>query len=99
MAWSSVVLDEMERPWCISLWKCINARLVAWTSAGDKKPKGARHLCKLYEANFVGRSECADPALVTDRELDALISETWKKEKATGKLGSDDQREVGPVVV
>jgi hypothetical protein len=99
MAWSSAVLGQMERPWCISLWKCINARSVAWTSEVDRKPKGAQHLCQLYQANLALRLECADSALVTERELDALISEAWEKEKAAGKLSSGDHREVDRLLV
>lgn len=99
LAWSSAVLGRMERPWFISLWNCINARSAAWTSEVDRKPKGAQHLCQLYQANLAIRLECADSVLSTDRELEATINEAWEKEKAASKLTSGDHREVDRLLV
>ncbi|KAG0581645.1 hypothetical protein KC19_4G268400 [Ceratodon purpureus] len=99
MAWSSAVLGQMDRPWFISLWKCINARSMAWTSELDRKPKGAQHLCQLYQANLALRLECPDSLLVTERELDAMIHEAWEKEKAASKLSSGDHKEVDRLLV
>lgn len=97
MAWSSAVLGRMERPWFITLWNCINARSVAWTS--DRKLKGAQHLCQLYQANLAIGLECANSALTTERALEAMINEAWEEEKAASKLSSGDHREVDRLLV
>lgn len=97
MAWSSAVLGQMERPWFISLWNCINARSMVWTS---EKSKGAQHLCQLYQANLAIELECPNSALTTERELETVINEAWKKEKAANtKLSSGDHREVDRLLV
>lgn len=99
MAWSSAVLGEMGRPWFISLWNCINARSVAWICEVDRKPKGAQHLCQLYQTNLALSLEHADSVLTTESELDAMINEAWEKEKAASKLISGDHKEVDRLLV
>ena len=100
MAWSSAVLGQIEGPWFMSLWNCINARSMAWTSSeGNRRPKGDQHLCQLYLANLALRLECAESGLTTERELEAMINDAWEKEKAACKRSSGDHREVDRLLV
>ncbi|XP_024372307.1 RAP domain-containing protein, chloroplastic isoform X1 [Physcomitrium patens] len=99
MAWSCAVLQQQERPWFISLWKCVNSRATTWTSEADRKPKGVQHMCQLYQANLALKLECADLALTTEKELEIMLEEAWEKEKAANKLSSGDHREVDRLLV